>query len=39
MKQEITELEINGIAYVPKSSLPIPKEFDGDIKIVILQRG
>jgi hypothetical protein len=39
MKQEITELEINGITYVPKSSLSIQKEFDGDIKIVVLQRG
>jgi hypothetical protein len=39
MKQEIAELEINGITYVPKSSVLAQKEFDGDIKIVILQRG
>jgi len=39
MEQKITEVEINGIIYVPKSSMPIQKEFDGDIKIVILQRG
>lgn len=39
MKQEITELEINGVVYVPKSSVVAQQEFDGDLKIVILQRG
>ena len=38
-KQKITELDINGIIYVPKDSIQQPNEFTGDIKIVILQRG
>ena len=38
-KTEINEVEINGIAYVRKDSVSVPKEFDGDIKIVVLQRG
>ena len=38
-KTEINEVEINGIQYVRKDSVNIPKEFDGDIKIVVLQRG
>jgi hypothetical protein len=38
-KTEINEVEINGIQYVRKDSLNVPKEFDGDIKIVVLQRG
>jgi hypothetical protein len=38
MEQKITEVEINGVIYVPKSSVQ-QKEFDGDIKIVVLQRG
>jgi len=38
MEQKITEVEINGTIYVPKGSVVI-KEFDGDIKIVVLQRG
>jgi hypothetical protein len=37
-KQKINEVEINGIVYVPKSSI-VPIQYDGDIKIVILQRG
>lgn len=36
---EINELTVNGIKYVRKDSLPLVKEFDGDIKIVVLQRG
>ncbi len=34
----INEIEINGIKYVQKSSIP-PQQITGDIKIVILQRG
>lgn len=34
---KIQELVIEGITYVPKGSEQ--KEFDGDIKIVVLQRG
>jgi len=37
MNPEITEIIIGGKTYVPKNSLP--KEFEGDIKIVVLQRG
>jgi hypothetical protein len=39
MNTEINEVEINGIKYVRKDSIVAQKEFDGDIKIVILQRG
>lgn len=39
MEQKIDEVEINGIKYVPKDSLPEIKQFEGDIKIVVLQRG
>ena len=38
MEQKITEVEINGTIYVPKGSV-VTKEFYGDIKIVVLQRG
>ena len=38
MEQKINEVEINGIVYVPKDSIK-SKEFGGDIKIVVLQRG
>ena len=38
-KTEINEVEINGVQYVRKDSLSNQKEFDGDIKIVVLQRG
>ena len=38
MEQKFTEVEINGTIYVPKGSV-VTKEFDGDIKIVVLQRG
>lgn len=39
MNTEINEVEINGIKYVRKDSVQIAKEFDGDVKIVVLQRG
>jgi len=35
---EINEVEINGIKYIRKDSVQ-NQEFDGDIKIVVLQRG
>ena len=35
----INELEVNGIKYIRKDSVKEQKEFTGDIKIVILQRG
>ena len=38
MKTEVNELSLNGIVYVPKDSVK-KTEFDGDIKIVVLQRG
>jgi len=38
MEQKITEVEINGIMYVPKDSVKY-MQYDGDIKIVVLQRG
>jgi hypothetical protein len=38
MNTEINEVEINGIKYVRKDSIQT-KQFEGDIKIVILQRG
>ena len=39
MSQQInaTEVEINGVKYVPKGS--VQSEIKGDVKIVILQRG
>lgn len=39
MTQEINEIEINGVQYVRKDSIKNKIEYDGDIKIVILQRG
>ena len=38
MKADLNELEVNGVTYVPKGS-ENQVEHDGDIKIVILQRG
>ena len=38
MKSSIKEIEVNGVAYVPKSSASYV-EPAGDFKIVILQRG
>ena len=37
MEQKINEIEVNGVAYVPKGTQQ--KELSGDIRIVILQRG
>ena len=37
MNTEIDKIVIKGITYVPESS--IKQEFEGDIKIVVLQRG
>jgi len=39
MNQEINEIEINGVKYIRKDSVKEVKEFTGDIKIVVLQRG
>lgn len=39
MNQEINEIEINGVKYIRKDSVEEVKEFIGDIKIVVLQRG
>ena len=39
MNQEINEIEINGVKYISKDSVKEVKEFTGDIKIVVLQRG
>src|SRR5574343_1715385 len=39
MNQEINEVEINGVKYIRKDSVKGVKEFTGDIKIVVLQRG
>lgn len=38
MTQNITELDVNGVKYIPKDSVQL-QQFTGDIKIVILQRG
>lgn len=37
MNPKINEIVIDGETYVPKST--VVKEFDGDMKIVVLQRG
>ena len=37
MNQKINEIEINGVAYVKKGTAQ--PNYEGDIKIVILQRG
>jgi len=39
MNEEINEIRLNGIDYIRKDSVTAVKEFDGDIKIVVLQRG
>jgi hypothetical protein len=39
MEQNINELEVNGVKYIRKDSVQDTKQFDGDIKIVVLQRG
>lgn len=38
MQADIKTIEINGVEYAPADSIKV-KEFDGDVKIVILQRG
>jgi hypothetical protein len=38
-KTEINEITVNGVEYIRKDSVSNQKEFTGDIKIVILQRG
>ena len=38
-KTEINEITVNGVEYVRKDSVSNVKEFTGDIKIVVLQRG
>jgi hypothetical protein len=37
METSVSEIQINGVAYVPKGSERV--QYNGDIKIVILQRG
>jgi hypothetical protein len=37
MKLDASEIEVNGVKYVPKGSAQI--QYDGDTKIVVLQRG
>jgi len=39
MEQNINEIEINGVKYIRKDSINFPKQYEGDIKIVVLQRG
>jgi hypothetical protein len=38
-KTETNEIMVNGVEYIRKDLVSNQKEFDGDIKIVILQRG
>ena len=37
MQQNVTEIQINGVTYVPKGTERV--QFDGETKIVVLQRG
>ena len=37
MKSEVSEIQVDGVAYVPRGSEKV--QYDGDIKIVVLQRG
>ena len=37
--QSLDQVTINGIQYIRKDSVSLQREFDGDIKIVVLQRG
>jgi hypothetical protein len=37
MEANVSEMQINGVTYVPKGSSQI--QYDGEIKIVVLQRG
>ena len=38
MKLDASEIEVNGVKYVPKGSVALVQP-DGDLKIVVLQRG
>ena len=38
-KTEINEITVNGVEYIRKDSVSQVKEFEGDVKIVVLQRG
>ena len=38
MNTEINEVEINGIKYVRKDFITEQKQYEGDVKIVVLQR-
>ena len=38
MESEINEIKVNGVDYVKKDSVP-DRKYEGDVKIVILQRG
>ena len=38
MQANVSEMEINGVAYVPKSQVSL-KQPEGDVKIMVLQRG
>ena len=37
MKTDVSEIQINGVTYIPKNESKV--QYDGEIKIVILQRG
>lgn len=37
MKLDASEIEVNGVAYVPKGSQKT--QYEGEVKIVVLQRG
>lgn len=37
MKMDASEIQVNGVKYVPKGSKR--EQFEGDVKIVVLQRG
>lgn len=37
MKTDVSEIQINGVAYVPKGAEKV--QYTGDVKIVVLQRG
>ena len=38
METKLDELSVNGVVYVPKSNV-VEKDYEGEVKIVILQRG
>jgi hypothetical protein len=38
-KENLNQVTINGVKYVRKDSISNQKEFTGDVKIVVLQRG